>query len=280
MTNIADYFYHPVDLDDELFLSDIPLDVLQGLIKTQFECPLEYRKKDYLQTFITKYEFSVENMAEDDLFNLDTYHDRFISFMLQIFEENLNVGFVDIDQKSEEDQHEILHLTYRFFIKNIKKNFVNCILSFINDRKDEMMNIIEKKKDVTTISFKSEIDDEYDILVLSSLNDIIRYSFDKIRRAFDVDEFFTLCESDEYSLELEYVRNCYEKMLITGNFLESYVDMVDDSDFIMEIQSKVRNKILKKYPKRKAMKKEEIEELKNEVNDDETESEINNNEEE
>ena len=51
-------------------------------------------------------------------------------------------------------------------------------------------------------------------------------------------------------------------MMITGNFLESYVDMVDDSDFIMEIQSKVRNKILKKYPKRKAMKKKNYEEEK------------------
>ena len=62
--------------------------------------------------------------------------------------------------------------------------------------------------------------------------------------------------------------NGYEEMEITGNFIESYIDMVDES-FIIELQSKVRNKILKKYPKREAK------EIENDLEDDlENETEL------
>ena len=245
----AEYFYQPTNLDDELFLCDIPLDVLTSSIKSQFECPLEYRKKDYVQSFITKYDFSVENMDEDDMFSLEMYHDEFLAFMLKTFEDFLNVGFVDIDNKSEEDQHDLIHLTYRFFIKNIKKNFVNIIANYIENNKEEISESADRHKDVTSLNFKSEIDDEYDILVLANLSDIIEKALIDIKEEHDVEQFFKLCESDEPVLELDFVRSRYENMDLTGNFLEKYADMVD-SDFKMEIQSKIRNKILKKYPKR------------------------------
>ena len=108
----AEYFYQPTNLEDELFLCDIPLDVLTSSIESQFQYPLEYRKKDYVQSFITKYEFSVENMDEDEMFSLEMYHDEFMAYMLKLFDQYLNVGFVDIDNKSEDDQHDLIHLTY------------------------------------------------------------------------------------------------------------------------------------------------------------------------
>ena len=270
----AEYYYQPSNLDDELFLCDIPLDILKSSIKYQFQYPLEYRKKDYIQSFITKYEFSIESMDEDDMFSLEMYHDEFMGFMLKTFDEYLNVGFVDFDNKSEEDQHDLIHLTYRFFIKNIKKNFVNVILNYIDENKNELNDSLERKKDVTSLSFKTEIEDEYDILVLANLADIINKALDDIRSAYDVDQFFKLCATDEPILELDYVSSRYENAEITGNFLEKYVDMVD-SEFRFEIQSKVRNKILKKYPKRILNQNiKEIEELDSNENDvDETDNE-------
>lgn len=270
----AEYYYQPSNLDDELFLCDIPLDILKSSIKYQFQYPLEYRKKDYIQSFITKYEFSIESMDEDDMFSLEMYHDEFMGFMLKTFDEYLNVGFVDFDNKSEEDQHDLIHLTYRFFIKNIKKNFVNVILNYIDENKNELNDSLERKKDVTSLSFKTEIEDEYDILVLANLADIINKALDDIRSAYDVEQFFKLCATDEPILELDYVSSRYENAEITGNFLEKYVDMVD-SEFRFEIQSKVRNKILKKYPKRILNQNiKEIEELDSNENDvDETDNE-------
>ena len=257
----AEYFYQPTNLEDELFLCDIPLDVLTSSIESQFQYPLEYRKKDYVQSFITKYEFSVENMDEDEMFSLEMYHDEFIAYkclendekilnMLKLFDQYLNVGFVDIDNKSEDDQHDLIHLTYRFFIKNIKKNFVNMITNYINENRDEITSSTAfRKKDVTSLNFKSEIDDEYDVLVLANLSDIIDAALTDMKSEYDVEQFFKLCECDEPILELDFVRSRYEKMEITGNFLESYSDMVNE-DFKIEIQSKIRNRILKKYPKR------------------------------
>lgn len=245
----SEYLYEPSDLDDELFLSDIPIDLIMGAIESQFDEPLEYRKKDYVQSFITKWLFSKENMMEEDQIEIDLRHEKFIAFLMQIFEERLNIGFVNIDDKDEEEQNELVHLTYRFFIKNIKKNFVNLIVNYINSHKDDISINYEKKKDVTSNTFKVEIDDEYDVLVLSNLGDIIRDIFEEAKTWDDVDTFFNACRDDEVVLELEYTKNAFEDMELTGNFIENYIEMIDDN-FIMEIQSKIRNRILKKYPKR------------------------------
>lgn len=259
------YEYEPTDLDDELFLSDVPLDVLQSSIKSQFEDPFEFRKKDYVQSFIMKYDFSKENLLEDDLLMLEIYRDKFLAFMENIFQEKLSVGFTNIDSLPEDEQHDLIHLTYRFFIKNIKKNFVNIIYNYINNNKEEITENYEKKKDVTFFNFKLEIGDEYDTTVLSNLGIIIDHIFEYLKNENDINIFLDLCQDDEPILELEYVQNAYTEMELTGNFIEKYIDMIDD-EFLSELQSKIRNKILKKYPKR--VRKADMSELEEDNNND------------
>lgn len=242
--------YEPTELDDEIFLSQVPLQLIENSIKQQFDEPLDYRKKDYIQSFITKYEYSKEYMEDDDeLVQLDLFHEEFLIFLEGIFEEKLKIGFNDLDTINEEDQNELVHLTYRFFIKNIKKNFVNVVYNYIKQNKKELQNSYEKKKDVTSLTFKTEIDDEGDVIILANLIEIIHNILDFVKDECDVDDFFKLCEGDEVNLELEFVKSSYDNLHITGNFVESYVDMVDET-FCSEIQSKIRNRILKKYPKR------------------------------
>ena len=263
----TEYNYSPTSLDDELFLSEIPVEVLQNSIDTQFQYPLEYRKKDYIQSFIMKYQFSLDNLFDDDLVLLQVQYDRFLGFIEKTFSTYLSVGFPNLDSLDEETVLELVHLTYRFFIKNIKKNFVNVVTNYIEENRDEIISKYESKKDITTLNFKSELEDNYDVLVLSNLGVIIRDILEDLKTNVDVDGFFELCKSDEPVLELEFVINGYNEMEITGNFIESYIDMVDDS-FMVELQSKVRNKILKKYPKREAK------EIENDL-EDETELEEN-----
>ena len=188
--------------------------------------------------------------------DLDSIRDEFVSFMLEKFDTYFNVGFVDFDSLDEEHQHEAIHIIYRFFIKNIKKNFVNIIWNYIQKRKKEIQEIVEKKKDVTTAAFKQEINNEYDIQVLSNMSKIIDYVFAQMRLSDDVDIFFKWCQGDDYILELEYIKMMYSKMKVTGNFIDKYIDMIDD-DFKSEIQSKIRNKILRNYPTR-VTKKESL----------------------
>ena len=68
----------------------------------------------------------------------------------------------------------------------------------------------------------------------------------------DVDEFFDSCDNSESPcLETAFVRQKYDDFTLTGNFVPMYFDLTDYKDFFVEIESKVRHKILKKYNKKK-----------------------------
>lgn len=240
--------YEPTDIDDELFLSEVPLNLIEKSIDSQFLEPLEYRKKDYIQSFITKYDFSQKNLHDEDKEELSMLHDKFISFIIKKFSLFLSIEFPNIEDIDEDEQHELLLLTYRFFIKNIKKNFTSLISNYIDRNKEEIANdetIVSKKRDVTTMNFKTEIDDESDIIIISNLESIIHYI---LSQEFTVDDFFDLID-DNNCLETEFVKEKFNEFEIVGNFVPEYIKMID-LNFYSELESKLRNKILKKYPKR------------------------------
>lgn len=239
--------YDSNEIENEIFLSSIPLNLIEEAIKTQFNDPLEYRKTDYVQSFLNKYKFSVENMYEEDQMELDELHDDFITFMKNIFYEYLGIGMPNIEDMAEDDQHKIIHYSYLYFITNIKKNFTNLIINYIDKNRDDISTIVVKKKDVIYLNFKSEIPDEFDVMVLSNLSSIIEHI---LSEEYTIDSFLDLTTSDELSVELEFVKTSFDNYELTGNFIQSYISMVDNY-FRTELESKVRNKILKKYPKRK-----------------------------
>ena len=127
--------YEPNDIENEMFLSTVPLNLLEEAIKTQFDDPVEYRKTDYVQSFLNKYQFSLDNMYEEDQAELDELHDDFIRFLKEIIYEYLGVGIPNIEDYPEEEQHKILHYTYRFFITDIKRNFTQLICNYIKKYK-------------------------------------------------------------------------------------------------------------------------------------------------
>jgi hypothetical protein len=247
MATFQSELYDSNDIENEMFLSDIPLNLIEEAIKTQFDDPLEYRKTDYVQSFLNKYQFSVDNMYEEDQVELDELHDDFITFITNIFYEYFGISMPDIEDRSEEEQHKIIHYTYLYFITNIKKNFTNLIINYINKNHDDISSIFVKKKDVIYLNFKSEISDEFDVMVLSNLSSIIEHI---LSEEYTIDKFFELTTGDELSVELEFVKSSFDNFTLTGNFIQSYISIVDGY-FRTELESKVRNKILKKYPKRK-----------------------------
>ena len=252
-----EYDYDVLD-EDESFLSEVPINIIMSSIETQFNEPLEYRKKDYIKAFNKKYKKMVDETTEELSDRLENMCDEFYSFIKNIFYEKLSIGFNDIDNLIEDDIYELVHTTYRFFIKNMKKNYINVVKNYIKENQSEIENNFVIKKDVTAINFKAEIDNDYDVLVLSELGHIIDYIFDEMKNS-DIDTFFKLCDDDEPCVELEFVKEKYDDLTLTGNFLPLYFDMLTP-DFAVEIQSKIRNSILKKYPKRER-KVETIEDL-------------------
>lgn len=81
-----------------------------------------------------------------------------------------------------------------------------------------------------------------------------------------------MADYGEADLDRQFVMDAYNDFELTGNFVPMYCDMVD-TDFMIEIESRVRNFILKKYPIRK--KKENI---KQEEDNNENQEETNNDE--
>ena len=246
LNEFNDYGYNPNEVDSEIFLSDIPLSLMKETIRNQFEEPLEYRKNDYLQTFFNKYEFTKENMTEDDEEEVEELYSGFISFMEEIFKEFLGIGIPNLDDMSEEEQEEIIRFIYRYFIIDIRKNFVNVIYNYIKERKEKIAERMDKKKDVTYLSLKKYVDDEDEIVILSNLGEVIN---DILSEEFTIDEFFKYSRTDKNELEIDFVSDRYDTCAITGNFVSHYINMVDE-ELKMEIECKVRNKILKKYKKK------------------------------
>ena len=245
-----EYDYTPTEIEDEMFLTDVPLSITKHAIEAQFDNPLDNRKKDYVGSFIDRYNYSKKYLnneeEEDERAEIDLIYDNFIGFMVKIFDDMLDISFPEIEDMGYDDQGQLIHLTYRFFIKDMKKNFANFILNYINDNKDDIVDELPETKDITSVSFRLETIDDDDITILSNLDIVIDSILDK---DFNVDEFLDLCHSDSYSLEREFVIKKFDSFEIVGNFWRPYVSMIDPG-FKTELQSKVRNKILKKYPKR------------------------------
>lgn len=238
------------DEDDSQFLEEVPLSLIENSIVTQFNEPLEYRKKDYIKEFITKYNYSKENEYTKDLGIIDELRDDFLSFIINIFHDKLDIGLDAVADMGEDEQFDLIHHVYKYFIKGIKKNFVAIVCNEIKENKPDIVATLEKRKDVTYLTFKSEIDNEEDSLTLSNLNIVVDLIFNKIINEYDVDVFFKMSDTGEVNLSKEYIKSKYKVGEITGNFIDKYIKMADDPFFKTEIEAKVRNYILKKYPNR------------------------------
>lgn len=244
----SDYEYEPTSIDTEIFLSSMPISIMEDNIKAQFKNPLEYRKVDYVHSFFRNYRYGIENVeTEEEQIEMEDFRDQFIHFMCDIFHRALDIGLPDIEDKDKEEQEELIRFTYRFFITNIKKNFVNFILNYIDSHKKSLCENAQRKKDISSLSLKKEIDDPEDVLILSNLSDVIDsiLTDDKIT----VSEFIKYSDRKRPSFETIYIEEKYEDFSITGNFIEKYVAMLDD-DFKVEIEQRVRNHILKQHKKK------------------------------
>lgn len=239
--------YEPQDAESEILLSSLPLSIITGSISTQFKDPMEYRKNDFVQSFITKYQVTKENiLEEEEEEELQTLYDGFISFMENIFHEKLGIGLPELDDMSEDEQLELIHYVYRFFIINIKKNFTTFIFNYIEENKESLAENLPKRKDVTTASLKQVVTDSEDLAIITNIAEVIEIVLKDENTT--VDSFLELSRGDDANLENDFVSEHYDDFTINGNFVRSYCKMLTD-DFRIEVECKVRNKILKKYRK-------------------------------
>ena len=251
MMQDTEFDYEPNDIDSDEFISELPVSLMKENVKSQFKDPLEYRKRDYIQTFIGMYKTCEENLdayEETDADTLYAARDEFYEYIQQLLRKYLSIGFNDWELLSRDDQDELIHYVYRFFIINMKKNFTYFIFNYINAHRGEFLPEGDENKgrDVTSLSLKKDVTNPEDVYILANLKDVIN---DILSKEITVDEFLFLCDSDESCLETRFVTSKYNKFVITGNFVENYIEMLDD-EFLFELEVKIRNKILKRYKKK------------------------------
>lgn len=239
--------YDASDLDGEILLSEAPLSLLMQAIETQFEDPIEYRRKDYLQSFIAKYEFCRENQDEagdDYKYELDEYYAEFMRFMETLLSQYFDVAFPDLDDTEDSDALELIHLTYRFFIKGVKKNFTRVVIGYLEDYKSEIASEFSDRKDVTSATLKGRVNDHDDIRILANLNNVVELLLDRIG-TITVEEFLNYVNDGDY-MEGEYISDQYDEVSIVGNFVPKYTKFAkEELGYWLEVR--LRQKILKKY---------------------------------
>ena len=250
MINDNEFEYEPNDVDSDSFISELPMSLMKENIASQFEDPLEYRKKDYIQSFLSMYANAEDNLnvyEEGEKEELQEIKDDFYSFMHKIFMDYLGIGFVDFFDMPSDEQDDMIHYIYRFFIVNMKKNFTCFLLNYIDEHRGEFISDdYDKRRDVTTLSLKKDIDNPEDVYILANLGDVIS---DILRKDISCENFINNCDMDESCLETRFVKEKFNNDKFTGNFVEKYIDMLDD-DFLLELELKIRNRILKKYKKK------------------------------
>lgn len=254
--------YEPQDDDETIMLSELPLNLITDSIREQFNDPSNYAKNDFVQVFETRYNVTKEQMDEDNEDEINTLYIRFVSFMRDIFKEKLSIGLPSLEDMTEHDQLQLIHYVYRFFITNMKKNFVTYVCNYIEKYKTEIAENLPKKKDVTWKSLKDIVTDVDDLTILTSISAVLPRVLED--DSILVDEFLELADDKkDGNLENEYIKDKYEDFNITGNFIPFYYKLLDPSTRI-EIECKVRNCILSKYrkdaPVNKVTPKEEVEE--------------------
>lgn len=234
--------YQAEALEDDIFLSEVPVSLIKESIQEQFLDPMQ-NKTNYVSTFIDTYKVSVEQADdEDDLPYLRELKAEFYLFLRQLFRQHLSIGFPDFEDRDEDEQDQLMLCSYGYFILNIRKNFKRLALDYIDTYKDKVEEICVKHKDVTTIAHKKDIENEYDLLVLSNVYTIVESMMED--EDIDVDEFLRGSRGKN-DYECEYVEEAYDDLKITGNFIEAYKEMLP-RDFITNIATKVREKILKR----------------------------------
>ena len=238
--------YDPNAVEDELFLSEVPQGLMLDAIEGQFNHPFERGEQvDYLQSYIRNYTCSQDNIeTDDDEIELDRLCNRFISTIKDYFREYLNIGFPDIDDEKLEDQLETLHLVYRYFITNAKRNINTLVFTGISESINTLAEEYGRRDDILTNSLPDTIPTNVQS-VIGNL-DIIVDSFLNESAYDEIDEFVRRSHGNGNDLEATTVMNMIDDDRLTGNFIQDYLDKIDNPARTNLI-SKMRKRLLKAY---------------------------------
>nr|DAI13603.1 MAG TPA: hypothetical protein [Caudoviricetes sp.] len=239
------YDYEPTPIETEIFLTDEPMRLLLQQIKTQFENPSNNNKIDYVDSFINSYRASVDQIETDDDENdLDRLIREFMSKMMEFFRAYLDVEFVDASNLDYSTLLDRIHMTYRYFILNIKHNFSAYCGNILDRNMDKYVNMLESTNNLTESNYKVNLSDENLSIILSNMYTIIDDIISSMNGS--IDEFIRYSDYNNPRLETQIVDDLFDNFQLVGNFLEKY-SMCVDTGLKKEIELKLKKELLHRY---------------------------------
>lgn len=251
--NLAQFgtFDYDVSGAEETTITSVSAEIIQESILSQFKDPSGYAKVDFVQSFFQRYKLTLKEIAddydEDEISVTKEIHRKFIGFMEKTLMERLSIGITELDNMGEEEQEQMVHYLYRFFIINLNQNMYNFFLHYIEKHKADIAATLPNVKTVSVRRLTDIMDDSDMIRICAWISEVTKYITEQ---EISVDDYFELCMAKEYDLEREFTMQQYEDFAVSGNFIERYFAMIPEP-IMVELESEMTAYLTRKYRKPK-----------------------------
>lgn len=231
--------------DIERILGDLPLDLIKENITTQVSDPLTY-PSNYCDEVYEAFDEAKDEVGhiDDHKAELEGERNLFTNFLLQELESKFDLG-MDISSMYDNEIETLVRYCYEFFVIRFRDNMNSFLLNYILSNKMSLSSLFDdeyKRKDVTTMNMKKQLDSREDILILSNLPDVINYI---LSQEISNEDFLNLSVEDG-ELVGEQIKEANASFKLAGNFVANIIDEIKftHNDDIDEFCSNIRLDIM------------------------------------
>lgn len=228
-------------------LVELPFELIKESIIEQINDPVSSRT-NYIDVILDKYEvFKLQyGDNEEVITELEEHIRAFFIFIMQAINDKFDLGLDLNEIAGRKDMVEIGECLYKYFVIRYVKNITRFITKYIFKNKKTFVNYYndKTKKDVSTLAYKKQIEDNDDLVIIAFLPSIIK---DIITMEVESEDFIKLSVGNG-NYEASVVKELIRTGKLIGDFYRPYISMcVDSHDYIIdELQTEIRIKILNK----------------------------------
>jgi len=257
--------YDGADFETEAIIiptvKGIHRELLEENIKNQLENPF-VSTTNYVETFNMQIKDIIdedEDISSDAIKAINNERISFYAEVIGLIDEafRLECDTDTIMEKDVEEIGDICEAMYDFFITKRKKNIKNMMLNYILRNRDDIcdtLDILRKKKDVTTVAVGKAIDDPQFALLITNVQEVLRYV-----KSLDIamEDMIEYVDLDLYNNEL--MGSLMAMGIIRGDFQARYFAPLwgyQDCDYD-DIIAKIVHGFEKAYRKKAKKEKKE-----------------------
>jgi hypothetical protein len=229
--------------DRQSLIESLSLELIKDNINKQIDYTLN-STTDFLSTVFDKFDMilSMEDLDEEDRQDLRYQIMDFCEQLIVNISNKFNL-FVDHTGIDYNSTTTLITAMYNFFVINRCSNVRKFLILYTHTHKHEIVRSLdldyEKVKDITGFSNKKKNMDKDDVLILSSLSEVI--NFITTNNIIDPMEFLNVVNDGEvYTSEIV---DYFNSATISGNFVNTLFNDVLNDDYDSAELSKIRNEL-------------------------------------